>query len=414
MTSTVSGKAGAVGVPFQEATDHFRSKVSLPTATWTDIWQEQHSRAFVVAGAMRDDLLTDFRNAIDKAIAGGATIADFRKDFDSIVARHGWSYKGGRGWRTRVIYNTNLRQAHMSGRWAQVQRVKEKRPYLRYVSVLDDSTRNQHRAWHGTVLPVDHPWWSSHYPMNGWGCRCTVQSLSERELKAYGYSVTDAPHVNDVEMVPHTIKTPFGERNVFAPKGVDPGFAYNPGEAAWGRTLSDAAVANYKASGEWTKWTRLTPGDWKTAGRPAMVPADSVEAKLGKKAASRDEAAAMLKKALGGVEEKVFILLDGSALLVNAESLADYIGLERTPFIPLLPELLEKPYEVWLSFERHEATGRVALRKRLVKMVDAGKSKALVLVAHASKGMLEGWTFLPANRARELMKNRAGKLLWGR
>lgn len=401
-------------VPFQEAIDHFRSKVNLPTATWTDIWQEQHSRAFVVVGAMRDDLLTDLRNAIDKAIAGGATIADFRKDFDSIVARHGWSYKGGRGWRTRVIYNTNLRQAHMSGRWAQVQRVKEKRPYLRYVSVLDDSTRNQHRAWHGTVLPVDHPWWSSHYPMNGWGCRCTVQSLSERELKAYGYSVTDASHVNDIEMVSHTIKTPFGERNVFAPKGVDPGFAYNPGEAAWGRTLSDAAVANYKASGEWTKWTRLTPGDWKTAGRPAMVPADAVKAKLGKKAASRDEAAAMLKKALGGVEKKVFTLPDGSALLVNAESLADHIGLERTPFIPLLPELLEKPYEVWLSFERHDATGRVALRKRLVKMVDIGKGKALVLVAHASKGMFEGWTFLPVNRARERVKDRAGKLLWGR
>jgi hypothetical protein len=41
---------------------------------------------------------------VDKAITGGTTLEDFRKDFDRIVAKHGWDYNGGRNWRSKVIY----------------------------------------------------------------------------------------------------------------------------------------------------------------------------------------------------------------------------------------------------------------------------------------------------------------------
>jgi uncharacterized protein with gpF-like domain len=53
-----------------------------------------HARAFTVAGATKDGMLTDFRAAIDDAIANGTTIADFRKKFDDIVQSYGWDYKG--------------------------------------------------------------------------------------------------------------------------------------------------------------------------------------------------------------------------------------------------------------------------------------------------------------------------------
>ena len=36
----------------------------------------------------------------------------FREDFDAIVARLGWDYNGGRDWRTRVIYETNLNTSY--------------------------------------------------------------------------------------------------------------------------------------------------------------------------------------------------------------------------------------------------------------------------------------------------------------
>ena len=68
----------------------------------------------MIAGAQHDDLLCDFHGAIRKAIEQGTTLEEFRHDFDGIVGKHGWSYNGGRGWRTRVIYDTNLRTSYLA------------------------------------------------------------------------------------------------------------------------------------------------------------------------------------------------------------------------------------------------------------------------------------------------------------
>ena len=119
-------------MPFNKAVEGFRDKLNLPTATWTDIYEGQHARAFVIAGAMKEDILNDFRQSVDKAVAQGMSLEDFRKDFDNIVAKHGWGYNGGRNWRSRVIYETNLYQSHNAGRYAQMQAVKRTRPYWRY------------------------------------------------------------------------------------------------------------------------------------------------------------------------------------------------------------------------------------------------------------------------------------------
>jgi hypothetical protein len=95
-------------LPFEEQIAFFRNKLNIPTLKWDDLWKVQHAKGFMVAGAYKADLLADFRDSVDKAIGGGATLEDFRKDFDQIVEEHGWSYKGGRDWRTAVIYNTNV------------------------------------------------------------------------------------------------------------------------------------------------------------------------------------------------------------------------------------------------------------------------------------------------------------------
>ncbi|MCE5333195.1 MAG: phage head morphogenesis protein [Desulfobacteraceae bacterium] len=139
----VTNEILAQGIPFDEAIDFFRQKVRIPTEAWTDIREGMHSRAFVIAGGMRDDLLSDFQTAIMKGLQGGTTLAEFRKDFDEIVRRHGWSYKGGRGWRTSVIYNTNLRTAYQAGHFKQMTDpdVILARPYWRYSAVMDGRTR---------------------------------------------------------------------------------------------------------------------------------------------------------------------------------------------------------------------------------------------------------------------------------
>ena len=80
-----------------------------------------------------------------------------------------------------------------------------------------DDTRTEHASWHDTVLPADDPWWQTHFPPNGWNCRCTVQSLNDRDLDRYGLAVADkAP---PIEMVERIINTPDGPRTVLVPEG---------------------------------------------------------------------------------------------------------------------------------------------------------------------------------------------------
>ena len=110
---------------FAEQIAFFRQKVNIGTARWDDLLGAAHDRAFVVAGAAKADLLADLRAAVTKAIEQGTTLATFRQDFDALVARHGWTgwtgegTAAGRAWRTRVIYETNLRASYAAGRWAQ-------------------------------------------------------------------------------------------------------------------------------------------------------------------------------------------------------------------------------------------------------------------------------------------------------
>jgi SPP1 gp7 family putative phage head morphogenesis protein len=223
----------ALNLPFREAINFFRQKQRVPTDVWTDLWQAEHARGFMVAGATRDALLEDFQTAIARALEEGTTLAQFREDFDAIVARHGWDFVGGRTWRSRVIFDTNLRSAHAAGKWEQIQRLRTARPFLRYVAVQDMRTRPDHAAWHGTILPADDPWWDTHYPSNGWYCRCTVQQLSERDLERRGLTVSaEAP---PSPLVAHSVKTPTGRRRVRIPEGIDPGFAFNVGKAAEGQ-----------------------------------------------------------------------------------------------------------------------------------------------------------------------------------
>jgi hypothetical protein len=76
------------------------------------------------------------------------------------------------------------------------------------------------------VLRADDPWWKTHYPPNGWGCRCQVFSISARELKAMGKSGPDrAPDNGTFEWTDKRT----GEIHT-VPQGIDPGWAYNPGE----------------------------------------------------------------------------------------------------------------------------------------------------------------------------------------
>lgn len=229
----------AFGVKAQNAITNLRDKVPVETGRWNDLLGPMHGTAFTIAGAPLD-VVKDVQAALVKAQEGGLTLAQFRKDFDAVVRRSGWSYKGQRGWRTALIYRTNMHSAYMAGRWQQIVENADRRPFLEYRAVLDGKTRPQHRAWHGTLLPVGSDFWRSHYPPNGWNCRCTVRSYSADEMEAAGKTVSSEPNIRH-----RLVTNKDGEVTDRVPVGIDPGWDHNVGQS-W--TSPDAALGQKLAS----------------------------------------------------------------------------------------------------------------------------------------------------------------------
>lgn len=225
----------ALDLPFDEAIEFFRGKANVDTETWRDVWGAAHSRSFSVAGAAGDALLSDFRREIDKAISEGTTLEEFRSAFDDIVNKHGWDYRGERNWRTRVIFQTNIRTAYAAGRYAQLTLPDTIAafPFWQYQHSGSVHPRLDHLSWDGKVWRADNPVWSRIYPPNGFGCGCFVVPASAADLARQGKSGPDS--VPNLDSLDDTAR------------GVDPSFDYNPGQA-WlssgrpGERLATAAM----------------------------------------------------------------------------------------------------------------------------------------------------------------------------
>ncbi len=206
-------------LPFSEAISYFRNKQNIPTERWADLWQQGHNSGFTVAGAMADDLLNDFRRTVDIAIAEGKSIGWFKRNFKSLVAKHGWDHTGKANWRAKIIYNTNMRQSYNAGRWQQLQQFD----YWQYFHGDSITPRPLHLSWHGLLLSKDHPWWLTHFPQNGWGCKCKVRGVSQKQLERKGLTPGRAPNDGSFDWTDKVT----GEVHK-VPKGIDPGFDYAP------------------------------------------------------------------------------------------------------------------------------------------------------------------------------------------
>lgn len=238
-----SGVSGVFGRPFAEQLAFFRRKLGnrVPTQRWDDIVGAQHDDAFMVAGAMKADLLSDLAAAVDKAIASGQGIEAFRSDFRDIVKRNGWTgwtgegSRGGEAWRVGVIYRTNMYTSYAAGRHAQLTNGNFAFWVYRHGGSLEP--RVEHLGWDGTALPPDHRFWKTHYPPSDWGCSCYVVGARSRAgVKRLG---------GDPDK-----KLPAGwdkrDPKTGAPVGIGKGWDYAPGAS-----VSDIVHAMARKVGSW-------------------------------------------------------------------------------------------------------------------------------------------------------------------
>jgi uncharacterized protein with gpF-like domain len=85
--------------------------------------------------------------------------------------------------RLRTIFQTNMRSAFAAGQWERIQRTKAALPFLLYVRTASVEPRPEHLRWAGIILPADDPFWRTHFPPNGWQCKCAVRQVSKFEAR---------------------------------------------------------------------------------------------------------------------------------------------------------------------------------------------------------------------------------------
>lgn len=216
------------------------------TFAWQDLWQDEHAQQFTVSRLARLDLLQAVRDQIVASVGGDLSRRDFMRDAEVLLANAGWwGEKTVRDpatysevttkfepARLKLIFDTNTRMAYSAGAWERMERTRKTHPYGRYITLRDGKVRPAHQAWDGVTLPLSDPFWATHYPPNGWRCRCRFVAVSKREYDR-GVTPNGAPMIKtapQVELFDWIDKRTGEIKKV--PVGIDPGFDYNVGVAS--------------------------------------------------------------------------------------------------------------------------------------------------------------------------------------
>jgi len=258
----------------EQAMAFFRAKGLEPTFAWQDMMGREHARAFTVAKMMDVDMLADVRALVDQAINEGKTKAWFSAQLTPYLQQKGWwgkqevlSPKGGvvqaqlgSPHRLETIFRTNMQSAYAAGQWDQIQAQADLMPYLMYDAIDDHRTRPAHAALDNKVYRVDDPFWQTHYPPNGWNCRCGVIQMTDDMLAESGL-VPSKPHHPGT----YNWQNPNTGKWYKVPTDLDPGWDYNPG-MAYSRHLQKIAGEKIAA----------LPSDMKKAALTGLANAEKI------------------------------------------------------------------------------------------------------------------------------------------
>ncbi|HBN8473906.1 TPA: hypothetical protein L4942_003512 [Pseudomonas aeruginosa] len=381
--STVYGS-----LPFQEQIRFLQAK--HPSIDYNAVRGAANDQSFVSAGANRADLVADLHAIIVQATRDGMTLAEFRKDYDAVLDHYEWEPEGGRAWRARVIYETNLRTSYAAGRYAQLQAVKGERPFWMYNhSDAVAHPRELHLAWDGLVIHADNPWWQAHYPPNGWGCQCSVSAYAEDELASLGKEGPDAPPSSRMRRLSYR-----GEV-VEVPEGIDPGWDYAPGRSSFEQLVQGAlqkttplppepaaklnqqllqnrAVAT-AVQADWERWLDSVANDPVRRGRRVHVGTLSPQTVEGMSAAGVEASTAVISVGDGDI---LHALRDAKAVATTTAGAPKALTISE---LAGLPQILAQPQAVLLDAGASTLLYVLAAERREA-------AKVVVLVNYRLKG----------------------------
>jgi hypothetical protein len=183
-----------------ELMEWIERKAPRAIGSWRELGAEEYARAFTAARTAGYNVVDDlYQGYIATLRRSDGNAKDFASTVLPTMRAKGWLPQLSdeqMGRRLQLIFDTNLRLSQASGRWDRIQRTKLALPYLLGTTARDDRVRHppgseeDHRAFEGILLPVDHPFWQSYFPPLGFRCRCQVVQRSRGQVARAGLEVT--------------------------------------------------------------------------------------------------------------------------------------------------------------------------------------------------------------------------------
>lgn len=138
------------------------------------LFQKMTQNAAQLSTAKQQAMIEEMRDLMTDASGKLRPRADWERTARGVMARHNGQY-------LKAEIEAASASASSAENWQEYQKAKKVYPNLRYETVGDSKVRDEHAALDGAVYPIDHPFWDTWMPPNGWNCRCMTVLTDEEE-----------------------------------------------------------------------------------------------------------------------------------------------------------------------------------------------------------------------------------------
>ena len=180
-------------LPFEEAIDFFKGKVSLTKEEWEELEPKLRFRAFTVARLAESDHIEMLRGRLLNAMKKGEYFTETWKDIKAFTEDADQPFSA-RYFET--VYRTNMQSAYNAGRLMQYQ--NNMPPAWELLFIEDGRTSDICKglasiAGSGKALAASHSFWSTYgFPPYHFNCRTTFRAVYDYEI-GHGMEIENVP-----------------------------------------------------------------------------------------------------------------------------------------------------------------------------------------------------------------------------
>ena len=199
MSSFIDSSIEKDDFKFEDAVKYFENKIPITKEEYSTLDNKYKNLAFTIANYSNINLLNEIFQLLLITIEEGESLNTFKNLLNNCL--QDWGYDKENDYKIDLIYRNNIQTAYQVGHYEMLTDpdILEYRPYWQYDAIEDEDTRQEHKALNGLVFKADDSFWKTWYPPNGHRCRCTVKSLSRRDVERKGLTVKKG---EDIKILP--------------------------------------------------------------------------------------------------------------------------------------------------------------------------------------------------------------------